>query len=171
MPISDFRPPQCSLLAACLLLAACGFRPLYGGPTGEIRRLELSQVAVTPIKTRLGQTLRNTLLDRMTPEGEPTYPQYRLDITLNEYKEGVAIQSDASITRYNYQLTGTYELFDLGAGKVIYQGIARSLAAYNVAESPFATLSAERDVADRTAGDLSDQIEHSLALFFERRAR
>jgi len=106
----------------------------------------------------------------MTPDGEPGYPQYRLDIALKEFREGVAIQEDASITRYNYQLSGSYRLFDLGTGKVIYQGEARSVAAYNVAESPFATLSAERDAANRTALDLSGQMELALALFFERRA-
>jgi LPS-assembly lipoprotein len=153
-----------------LLLSACGFHPLYGGAIGEIRRLELSQVSVTPVQARLGQTLRNALIDRLTPGGEPGFPQYRLDIALKEAREGVAIQEDASITRYNYQLTAAYELFDLGTGKVIYKGEARSVAAYNVADSPFATLSSERNAGDRTATDISNQIEFSLALFFERRA-
>jgi LPS-assembly lipoprotein len=158
------------LVLACLLMG-CGFRPLYGGATGEIRHLELSQVTVSPIKSRLGTNLRNALIDRLTPGGEPAYPQYRLDLAMSELREGVAIKTDASITRYNYQLTGDFELFDLATGKSIYKGSARSLAAYNVADSPFATLSAERDVADRTASDISDQIELSLALFFERRNR
>lgn len=159
-----------ALAAFVLLLSACGFHPLYGGIPGEIRRLELSQVSVTPIESRLGVTLRNALIDRMTPDGEPAYPQYRLDIRLTEFREGVAIQEDASITRYNYQLTGAYQLFDLGTGKIVYQGEARSVAAYNVAESPFATLSVERDAANRTALDLSSQMELALALFFQRRA-
>ena len=154
-----------------MFLTACGFHPLYGGPTGQIRRLELSQVEVTPIESRVGVELRNALIERLTPDGEPAYPQYRLDITMRETREGVAIQADASITRYNYQLLGHYELFDLGSGKIVYNGDARSVSAYNVAASPYATLSAERDVAERTATDLSDQIELALALFFERREK
>lgn len=159
------------VLGLAFVLSACGFHPLYGGVSGEIRRLELSQVAVTPIESRLGLTLRNALIERMTPDGEPALPQYRLDVSLRELREGVAIQADASITRYNYFLTGTYRLSDIATGKLLYQGEARSVSAYNVAESPFATLIAERDAASRTAGDLAAQMELALALFFERRSR
>ena len=158
-------------VAAIWSLTACGFQPLYGGVTGEIRSLELSQISVSPITVSPGNDLRNSLIDRLTPNGEPVYPQYRLDIALSESREGVAIQEDASVTRYNYQLTARYELFDLGLGETIHRGSARSIAAYNVAESEFATLSAERDAAQRVAEDLGNQIELRLALFFEQRRR
>lgn len=157
------------LLCGAALLSACGFQPLYGGVVGDIRRLELSQISVTPMQSRIGSNLRNALLDRLTPEGEPPYPQYRLDLKLTEQREGVAIQDDASVTRFNYQLIAQYELFDLGIGEVIHKGTARSVAAYNVADSEFATLSAQRDATERAAQDLSNQIELRLALYFEQR--
>ena len=156
-------------LLSLILCAACGFHPLYGGVSGTVRRLELSQIAVTPIESRLGTNLRNELIDRLTPAGEPAYPQYRLDIALHELREGLGIQPDASVTRWNYQLTADYQLFDLGTGKVIAKGQANSIAAYSVVDSPYATLSAEQDAERRTAIDLGQELELRLALFFEQR--
>ena len=157
-------------LIAGLALAACGFRPLYGGASGATRRLELSQIAVSPIESKLGTDLRNELIDRLTPSGEPGFPQYRLDLTLHEYREGLGIQPDASVTRWNYELTASYQLLDLGTGKVITKGTASSIAAYSVVNSQFATLSAEEDAERRTAIDLGDELELRLALFFEQRS-
>ncbi len=158
-----------AVVACAIVLAACGFHPLYGGAPGEIRRLELSEVQITPIQSRLGVIMRNALIDRLTPDGEPAYPQYRLDVGLTEFREGVAIQQDASITRYNYQLTGNFKLVDLGSNKVVYEGQARSMSAYNVVDSPYATLTAERDAETRTATDVAAQMELGLAGYFERR--
>ena len=159
------------VLVASLLLAACGFHPLYGGISGDVRRLELSQITVTPIESQLGSDLRNELIDRLTPDGEPPYPQYRLDVALHEFREGLAIQKDASVTRWNYQLTADYQLFDLGTGKVVIKGSATSIAAYSVVDSQFATLSAEKDAERRAAIDLGDELDLRLALFFEQRSR
>jgi LPS-assembly lipoprotein len=159
------------LASLTLFIAACGFHPLYGGATGDIRKLELSQIAVTPIESRTGSELRNELIDRLTPDGEPAYPQYRLDIALHEVREGLAIQKDASVTRWNYKLTGSYQLFDLGTGKVVTRGAATSTVAYNVVDSQFATLSAEQDAQRRAALDLGDELGLRLALFFEQRGK
>jgi len=159
------------LILALLSLAACGFHPLYAGGPNSSRRLELSQVTISPISSKVGVDLRNELIDRMTPDGEPIYPQYRLDIQLSEYREGLGIQKDTSVTRWNYQLAADYRLFDLGTGKMIARGTASSMASYSVVDSQFATLSAENDAKEHASVDLGDQLELRLALFFEQRGR
>ncbi len=151
-------------------LTACGFRPLYGGGPNSPRRLELSQIEITPINSKLGVDLRNELIDRLTPDGEPTYPQYRLDLVLHEYREGLGIQKDTSVTRWNYQLSADYRLLDLGTGKVITRGTASTMASYSVVDSQFATLTAENDAKQRASVDLGDQLELRLALFFQQHA-
>lgn len=158
------------LLLALFSLAACGFHPLYAGGTKSPRRLELSQIEITPVQSKLGVDLRNELIDRLTPEGEPAYPQYRLDLTLHEYREGLGIQKDTSVTRWNYQLSADYKLFDLGTGKMITKGTASTMASYSVVDSQFATLTAENDAKERASVDIGDQLELRLALFFEQRA-
>lgn len=159
------------LLFALLSLAACGFRPLYAGGPNSARRLELSQITISPISSKVGVDLRNELIDRITPDGEPVYPQYRLDIKLSEYREGLGIQKDTSVTRWNYQLAADYQLVDLGTGKMITRGTASSMTSYSVVDSQFATLSAENDAKEHASVDLGDQLELRLALFFDQRAR
>jgi len=159
------------LLLAAFALGACGFHPLYaGGPNGP-RRTELAQIAIGPVDSKEGVDLRNELIDRLTPDGEPTYPQYQLDLELHEYREGLGIQKDTSVTRWNLQLAADYRLLDLGTGKVITKGTASTMASYSVVDSQFATLTAERDAQERASVDLGDQLSLRLALFFEQRQR
>jgi LPS-assembly lipoprotein len=161
-------------------LSACGFSPLYGRSDiavvpgkqyATLVRDELARISVDPIPNRLGLTMRNQLLDLLTPDGEPASPAYKLTIVLHEKSEGLAIQDDSSITRYNYRLRAQYVLREVQSGEVIQSGEESAVAAYNVADSQFATLSAEKDVRARAARELSQTLRLRLGVGFERRAR
>jgi len=156
------------LLAATL--GACGFQPLYGENAGGARTdVELAQIQVMEIDyDRTGQDVYNALIERLSPGGEPAAPDYQLRVTLRERREGVAIERDASITRYNYQLLAHYSLVDMRSGNVIHEGDSRSIASYNVVDSQFATLMAQRDAEERAATELSEDIKLRLAIFFDR---
>ena len=157
-------------LAAALSLSACGFRPLYAvGTTPEGVGSYFTQVFVEPIPGRQGVHLRNQLMDQLTPDGTPTSAAYRLSIRLEDVKEGLAIQENTQITRYNYSLTAKYELRDSVSGEVLDHGTARAVAAYNVADSQFATQSAERDAQERAAREAGEDIRLRLGLYFENR--
>src|SRR5271168_5301770 len=95
------------LLAAALplLLAACGWHPLYGrldDNTGAGQ--ELATVHVQPIPNRVGQNLYNELRDRINPAGEPADPQYDLVIGLNEQVQQYLVQEDQTATRVDLTL-------------------------------------------------------------------
>lgn len=157
-------------LCAALALSACGFRPLYAvGTTPEGISTYFTQVYVDPIPGRQGVHLRNQMMDQLTPEGTPGAAAYRLSIKLEDIKEGLAIQENTQITRYNYTLIARYELRDSVSGEVLDKGTARAIAAYNVAESQFATQSAERDAQERAAREVGEDIRLRLALYFENR--
>ena len=159
-------------LAVCAAssLAACGFRPLYATDTTQAGMTQYyQQVLVEPIQGRQGVHLRNQLMDAFTPEGTPASAAYRLSIRLEEQKEGLAIQQDTRITRYNYNLTAKYELKDAISGQVLDKGISHAIAPYNVVDSQFATLSAERDAQERAAREVGEDIRIRLALYFEQR--
>ncbi len=169
-----------ALILAVPALSACGFSPLYGRSDiavvpgkqdASLVRDELAQIEIDPIPTRLGLTMRNNLLDLLTPDGEPTAPIYRLTITLREHNEGLLIQDDSSITRYNYRLRAAYVLRDFKSGQVLQSGEESAVAAWNVADSQFATLSAEKDVRTRAARELSQTLRLRLGVAFEQRAR
>jgi LPS-assembly lipoprotein len=157
-------------LAATAVLSGCGFRPLYAvGTTPEGVSSYFSQVFVEPIPGRQGVHLRNQMMDALTPEGTPGSAAYRLSIKLEDVKEGLAIKENTQITRYNYSLTAKYELRDSVSGEVLDHGTARAIAAYNVAESQFATQSAERDAQERAAREVGEDIRLRLGLYFENR--
>src|SRR5258706_9627147 len=155
-------------VCAAASVSACGFRPLYAtGTTPEGMTQYYQQVLVEPIEGRQGVHLRNQLLDAFTPGGTPASGAYRLSIKLEEQKEGLAIQQDTRITRYNYNLTAKYELKDAVSGQILDKGISRSIAPYNVVDSQFATLSAERDAQERAAREVGEDIRIRLGLYFE----
>ena len=161
------RIPFCMLLLP-LVLAACGFRPLYGAANGgsPAPGLSLAGIYVEPIPERVGYQLRNDLFDGLGSSGRENGAAYRLKLILRERTEGVTLQRDATITRYNYTLIAHYELIPVGAATPIKSGDVSALSAFNVASSPYATVIAERDAADRAAGDIADRIRTELAVYF-----
>ncbi|HVV65367.1 MAG TPA: LPS assembly lipoprotein LptE [Rhizomicrobium sp.] len=164
---------RAGLLALCLapLLAACGFHPLYGsGPTTEGTADKLAAIYVEPIPARLGYELRNQLIDLFDASARPSQGAYRLRVTLGQKSQGIAVQNDAAITRYNDTLNVRYELTD-AKGAVLTQGIETGLSAYNVVASPYATLIAQQDADTRAAEDIAYRIRTDLAVYFERAAK
>lgn len=158
------------LAAAAISLAGCGFRPLYAvGTTPDGMSSYFGQVYVDPIPGRQGVHLRNQLLDAMTPDGTPSNAAYNLNVQLTDTKEGLAIQENTQITRYNYTLTAKYELRDAVSNEVLDKGTARAIAAYNVVDSQFGTQSAERDAQERAAREVGEDIRLRIGLYFENR--
>lgn len=147
------------------LLAGCGFRPLYGDARLEP---QLSTIFVEPVAERDGYELRNSLINILGSNGQQAGKIYHLRLILNETNQGVALQNDATITRYNDTLTVTYTLSDAKGGEVTH-GTQASLSAYNVVASPYSTLSAQQDADVRAAQDIAERIRMDLAAFFRRK--
>jgi LPS-assembly lipoprotein len=161
-----------AVLAFALAVSGCGFHPLYGdtGATAETAG-KLATIYVDPIgQRRLGYELRNTLIDLFDSSGHPSENAYRLRVTLSQKSQGVAVQNDAAITRYNDTLTVTYELTDMKGAKIT-QGTETGLSAYNVVASPYATLTAQQDSDTRSAQDIAYRIRTDLAVFFAREGK
>lgn len=146
-------------------LSACGWRPLYGdrGVTASAES-QLALVEIEDIPGRIGYDMRQNLRTLFNFGGD-AIPSYQLKVKLREVREGLAIEPDASITRFNFHLYGDYELVDSITGRILYQGTRSSVAAYNVVDSQFATLAAQKDAEDRAVRDLSEEIKLSLAIF------
>ena len=152
------------------LATACGFQPLYGKTTQNADVQEkLAQIYIEPIKGRTGQILRNELLDLANPGGIPDQPVYRLQISIEIQKVGLAIQQDATKTRYNLTLNSKFRLTDAAGQDVIYSGSTQNIASYNVVQSEFANLSAANNAEKRAAIVAAEQINQQLSVFFSGR--
>ncbi|HVZ70057.1 MAG TPA: LPS assembly lipoprotein LptE [Rhizomicrobium sp.] len=150
-----------------LALTACGFHPLYGNGGASPR--VMASIYVDPIPDRTGYELRNSLIDLLDSGGGGA-KQYRLKVRLSDQRKGIALQNDATITRYNYLLDADYELYD-STGKLVTSGHQSTLTAYNVVASPYATLAAQQDAQKRAAQDLSQRIQLDLGVWFARHKR
>ena len=158
-----------TLIAFVLTAAAltgCGFSPMYA--RGGKAVAELSAIEIEVIEARIGQILRNELLDRLTPLGAPGDPRYRLEVTISESRSALAIQSDTSITRYNLRLSVGFTLFDSETGEELYQDSTLAIGSYNAVQSDFATLVARQDSTRRAARKAGEDIHTLLTIYFSR---
>lgn len=158
-----------ALTGLALGLSGCGFRPMYGSEsTSAEAEALLGSVAVAPIgNDRVGQVLRNDLIDRISAGRSATNPRYRLDVKLESNELGGLVQSDASITRYVVTLRGNFRLVDVKTGQPVMTEVARTTAAYNVPASEYAAVSAQADAYNRASGALADEIRARVASFLE----
>ena len=156
-------------IAVAALLAGCGFRPLYG-TTGENRQVaaQLAQIRIQTMPDRTGQKLRNFLLDRLNPNGQPAQPLYYLQVTINVSRTDLGIERDETATRALLMMTANYQLIDRARKVVLVEGSTQSTNSFNIVASDFATLSAETDATERATREVSDDIKTRLALYFTR---
>ena len=158
-----------SLVAAMVLLAGCGFRPLYGPQGVDSAANELAEIAIGQVSDRLAQNLRNDLIQRLTPFGEPGQPIFDLVINTTKLSNALAIQSHSTITRYNLLVNASFVLIDRESSQPLFRGSASAVGSYDAVRSDFATLTAEQDPARRTVREVAEEIRAQLAAFFSRR--
>jgi LPS-assembly lipoprotein len=147
------------------VLAGCGFEPVYGTRQSVETTAEMATIKVDPIKERIGQLLRNNLLDSLNPRGEPAQVKYLLLTEVTEAKQELAIRKSELATRSNMNLTATYRLFDVDRKAFVMTRTSAVAASYNLLTNDFATLAAEADARERGARDLSDDITRQIALY------
>ena len=105
------------LLLACLTLAACGLRPLYGSGNSGSVAATLRTIEVAPIPGQSGWLVRNELVDRLgeTPGGAT----HRLIITLDDDITAFGIRTDRAATRERRTLRARYQLVSVATGLVV----------------------------------------------------
>jgi LPS-assembly lipoprotein len=153
------------LLISALLLAACGFRPLYAdGEAGQVATA-MRGIKVAPIPDRTGQLVRDGLERHFTAKGAASY---QLVVTLEESIEGFGIRQDESVTRERVSLVARYSLIDLATEKPVLEDLARSDVGVDKVSSEYATIVAERAASRRNADQLVRQITNRLAQYFKK---
>jgi LPS-assembly lipoprotein len=147
-------------IAIALLLSACGFRPLYATPEGG--GAGLTQMALVNVEApeAIGDVVTRAF-ERRIRGGESA--RYDLSVKASEQAERLAVQIDASVTRYNYRLVGDYTLIERATGKR-YTGNVISIASFNVVNSQYSTLYAEEQAKEKAAAQLVADIERDVLL-------
>ncbi|UCH75438.1 MAG: hypothetical protein JSU82_06265 [Rhodospirillales bacterium] len=159
-----------ALMVVALIVAGCGFEPLYGGKQGGAPHGQLASVKVQTIPGRVGQQVHNYLLDRINSAGRPAVPLYLLAVDLDVQQVSLSIEQDETATRAKVVFLANFELQDIATGDVLLSRLARSTNTYNIVDSAVQTRSAEQDAIDRAARQVSDEISLILSLYFRRQA-
>jgi LPS-assembly lipoprotein len=145
-----------TLLTLPLVLAACGFTPVYApGGTGAALR---GQVAVIAPGDRDSFLLVQELENRFGRGGG----RYGLAFDLQVEEEGLAVTRTGDITRFNLVGTVTFTLTDLGNDTLVYEGRVNNFTAFSDTGSTVETLAAERDARARLMRILADQMTAQL---------
>lgn len=148
-----------------LFLAACGYTPVYapapsadGGKTSP--QAEFAAIYVVPMPDRIGQQLRNELLDKGFSADETGTDLVLAEMVATEFDLGLA--PDNTATRRQLTLTGRMLMTRDGEALIDRTIVARTT--YNVLISQYGT-TVSRDSAERQViGDLVRQIETQVAL-------
>jgi len=139
---------------------------LYGERADEPAiAAELASVDIAMFDDRLGQKVRNARLDALQADRGVPY-RYRLEYKLDLEQSRIGLRQDESVTRVDYRLTADFQMIDLATEEVVQTGTAFASTGYDVVQSDFATLSAEKNAEDRTAKMLALDIRERLALYF-----
>lgn len=146
-----------SVLMLPLALAACGFTPVYG-PGGTGTKLQ-NQVLVAAPQDRNSYLLVRRIEERI---GRSDVPQYNLSLTLETREEGLGIDPDGNIDRYNLIGIAGYVLTDATSGAQVTSGTVNSFTGYSATGSTVETLASERDARERLMVILGDQIVSRL---------
>lgn len=140
-------------ILGALMVAACGFSPVYG-PQGTGGRL-FGKIRTADPKTPDDFAFAGRIAERLGPENGAAY---QLDWTLSIAVVAQAITPDEITTRYSLNGTANFRLTDTATGKQITNGQVSNFSSYSTTGTTIATMAAEQDAHRRLALMLADQV-------------
>lgn len=155
----------------CLIIGACGFQPLYGTQSVGQVIADFSTIQVAPMPDRIGQQLHNQLEQLLHPQGTNPRYAYRLDATLRESTTSLAVKKSAFATRANLSVTVGYTLTSISDRKPLFQASNSISVSYNIFDSEFESLVAEKDARKRAVRELAQEIRIRLGVFLRSRGK
>lgn len=166
------------IFVAVLMLGGCGFEPLYverdsterwyyQGKFDTSISEEIAQIKVEPVGDRIGQLVRQELLDSLTPKGVPENPKYRLKITdIAKSVTKQAMRDDITATRERVDYTLTYALYNVETGKKLLDGDTLALLGYDIMANPYSTTFSGKKAMQDAAKIMADDISLRIGAYF-----
>ncbi len=154
------------VLVALFGLAGCGFQPLYGDRADFTIADKFAEVQVAPIADRIGQQLHNALVAQLYVRGRTEKPSYRLNTLLSETTASLAVRKSTLATRANLKMTARYKVLNTADGRQIMAATSTATVSYNILDSEFGTLMAEKNARERAVQQLANDIRSRLAAMF-----
>jgi LPS-assembly lipoprotein len=157
-----------------LLLAGCGFQPIYmptaSGKAGVAQR-ELAAVYVSLMPNRPGQLFRQAMQANLGDDsGAPQH--YDLDVTFWIAGEGIAVNPDSIATRIRFTGNVIWTLHAHDAARTtLTSGSGRMVDGLNLLDEQYFASDLETETIQKRLADvLAQQVATRLAIYFRHRA-
>ena len=167
-----------ALMALIVFISGCGFEPLYvekKSSTSEWYydndfdtgiKEEMASVKVELIQDRIGQLIRNDLLDKLTPKGTPQHPKYYLSITdISKQEIDQALRNDITATRKKVIYKVSYILKNSEREKIL-DGNSVAYLGYDILRDPYSTTFAQKKNEKNAAKIIANDISLRLGAYF-----
>ncbi len=160
------------LTLALVMLAGCGFQPVYATRQVEDGSAQnafaaFRGVQINQIDDREGQYLRNRLVRLIHPSGRSGPVTHSLTVTLSESTTSLAVARSAVASRANIRVSASVDLQAVtgreGEAENSFSNTFSATSGYNIFNSEFQTLAAEKGARERAINDLAEQIRLRLA--------
>ena len=115
--------------------------------------------------SRMGQLIRNDLLEFMTPKGSSGQVDYILNVQYRIERKGYGIRADESVTLQNLKLLVTYELREIKIDKIILRAQARGIVTYDLVQSDYSNMIARKSALERLSKEATHQISIKIGTF------
>lgn len=154
------------IFISLLVIAGCGFEPIFKAVGMRNTNNELRYIEIKPIENRIGQQLRNHLVQDIMPLGRQRDAKYALNVTLTESKANLAIKKSEIATRANLIFYANYTLTLKSNGEKLTSGGSRMVTSYNILTETFGTQIAEKDARKRAVREISADIASKIIVYF-----
>ncbi len=167
--MSSIRRPagkRAAAAVAAVLIAAspagCGFRPIHSDQSyAAAANLSLVEIALIP--DRIGQMLRNELLDLFRPRAADT--QFELTVSVTESIQNLGVQLNSIATRANLRVRASYTVTRRADNATMIQGSLESINSYNILKSDFATLAAEAGARRNAVREIAKRLQERVSVW------
>lgn len=153
------RGPNAAILTgliSLLLLAGCGFQPLYATPAVG----NLSGLSVQTGQTRLDYLLQDELETYFGTGRSP----YQLVVTTETRERRLGLSAQARARRYALETDSRYRVLD--GADVLTQGRVREQIYFDAPRDPYALIAARASAEERAASAIARLVAQDIAVRF-----
>lgn len=147
-----------SVFIFSIMISACELKPLYAKKNRGDYNLCENFIVNLRKETIEGQKLKLKLSDLLNQTCIMKDNNYNIDIELANNKQGLGIQRDREITRFNMLLTAIYNVHSENDNKIIYSAKSRASGAFDAQTSDYGTYAIEQDTVYKLAEELAEEI-------------
>lgn len=167
-----------AVVAVICNLSACGFEPLYVEKTSgedlwyynneyktDIVR-EMAQIKIEGVSDRIGQMIKNELMDIFNPHGTPKCAKYFLKLSpASAQVTQQALRDDITATREKVKYSINYALWSKTSGQLV-SGDTWIYLSYDLLDNPYSTTMDKKKVEKDGAKIIANDIALRIGAYF-----